>query len=268
MLRNAGLLKLYWIWVRLNMNENALVLIDGAGSGIGKATALNLNASGTKIVAVGRNVEKLLCVKKECRFPDLFFCETKDIGEDVSSLPEWVKELVGKYGAFSGYVHAAGVLNPQPLKVLDHADMIRDFNINLFSALFIIKELARKKNRQERLDIVCVSSIAAKIGNPGSSTYGMTKAAINNMVSSIAQEIGGKSIRINAVCPGGTKTAMAERYNENLPYDYLEKCRERNVFHEDGKPKYIADVIAFLLSDQSYWIQGQCLTVDGGETLS
>ncbi len=250
------------------MNNDALVLIDGASSGIGKATALNLNALGARIVAVGRNIEKLLHVKEECRFPDLFFCETKDIGENVASLPEWVRELVGKYGGFSGYVHAAGVLNPQPLKVLDYADIVSDFNTNLFSALFIIKELARKKNRQERLNIVCVSSVAAKIGNPGSVAYGMTKAAINNMVSSVAQEIGGKSVRINAVCPGGTKTAMAERYNESLPYDYLEKCRERNVFHEDAKPEYIADVITFLLSEKSYWLQGQCLTVDGGETLS
>lgn len=250
------------------MKNDALILIDGAGSGIGKATALNLNAAGARIVAVGRNSEKLLRVKEECHFPDLFFCETKDIGANVSSLPEWIKELVVKYGTFSGYVHAAGVLNPQPLKLLDYTCVIDDFNINLFSSLFIIKELARKKNRQKRLNIVCVSSIAAEIGNPGSVAYGMTKAAINNMVSSIAQEIGGNSIRINAVCPGGTKTAMAESYNENLPYDYLEKCRERNVFHEDGKPEYIANVIAFLLSDESYWIQGQCLTVDGGETLS
>ena len=250
------------------MNNNPLILIDGASSGIGKATALNLNAEGIAVVAVGRNAEKLLQAKNEAKHPDLFFCEAKDIGEDVASLSEWVKSLVEKYGCFSGYVHAAGVLNPQPLKVLDYKSIVNDFNINLLSALFIIKELSRKKNHQDRLDIVCVSSIAAKVGNPGSIAYGMTKAAMNNMVSSVAQEIGGKSIRINAVCPGGTKTSMAEHYSESLTYNYLEKCRERNVFHEDGKPEYIADVIAFLLSEKSYWIQGQCLTVDGGETLS
>lgn len=250
------------------MNDTSLILVDGASSGIGKSTALLLNAAGVRVVAVARNKEKLEQVKRECSSPDLFFYEIKDVGEDIFSLSEWVSGLVEKYGKFSGYVHAVGVLKPQPLKLLDYTNVVGDFNTNLFSSLFIIKELARKKNRQNRLDVVCVSSIAAKIGNPGSVTYSMTKAAMNNMVASLAQEIGGKNVRINAVCPGGTQTPMAENYDEVLPYDYLGKCCEKNVFHEIGKPEYIADVIAFLLSDRSYWIQGQCLTVDGGETLS
>ena len=250
------------------MNKSSLVLVDGASSGIGRITALKLNALGIKVVAVSRNYEKLLQARQESQHPDLFFCEAKDIGENIATLSDWVKYLVEKYGRFSGYVHAAGVLNQQPLNVLDYDNVVSDFNTNLFSGLFIIKELARKKSRQEKLDVVCVSSVAARIGNPGSVAYSMTKAAMNNMVSSLAQEIGGSSFRINAVCPGGTKTAMAEKYNENLPYDYLEKCCANNVFHEVGKPEYIADVIIFLLSEQSYWIQGQCLTVDGGETLS
>ncbi len=250
------------------MNNGALVLVDGASSGIGKAIALKLNALGVKVIAVARNKLKLEQVKAESLFPDLFFCEEKNLEKDVFLLPEWVKGLVEKYGSFSGYVHAAGVLNPQPLKVLVYEDIIRDFNVNLLSSLFVIKELVRKKNRQERLDIVCVSSIASKIGNPGSIAYGMSKAALNNMVSSVAQEVGGRQLRINAVCPGGTKTSMAESYSEKLPYDYLQRCREKNVFHEDGMPERIADVVCYLLSDESYWIQGQCITVDGGETLS
>ena len=181
------------------MNNGALVLVDGASSGIGKATVLKLNALKVKVVAVSRNKLRLEQVKAECQFPDLFFCEAKDIGKGVFHLPEWVKDLCEKYGKFSGYVHAAGVLNPQPLSVINYENMLYDFNVNLFSSLFIIKELVRKKNRQERLDAVCVSSIASKIGNPGSVAYGMSKAALNNMVSSIAQEIGGEGFRINAV---------------------------------------------------------------------
>ncbi len=250
------------------MSDLPLVLVDGASSGIGKSTVLKLNSKKIKVVGVARRGEKLEQLKKECLYPDLFSYEIKDIGEDVASLPDFVKFLVEKYGRFSGYVHAAGILTVQPLKVLDYEDVIRDFNINLFSSLFIIKELSKKKNQQERLDVVCVSSITSKIGNPGSVTYGMTKSAMDNMVSSLAQEIGGKKLRINAVCPGGIKTEMADSYSEKLSYDYLQKCREKNVFHEDGTPEKIADVICYLLSDDSYWIQGQCITVDGGETLS
>lgn len=250
------------------MNDTPLILIDGASSGIGKETVLKLNKEGFKTVGIARRSEKLEELKASCPFPDLFSYEIRDLGSDVASLSDFVDSLVAKYGKFSGFVHAAGVLNQQPVKMIDFDDLLSDFNTNLFSALFIIKGLIRKRNRQSHLNIVLVSSIAAKIGNPGSVTYGMTKAAMNNLVTSLAQEVGGTNIHLNAVMPGGTKTEMAEYYNNSLPYDYLEKCREKNVFHKDGLPEYIADVIAFLLSEKSYWIQGQSITVDGGETLS
>ena len=136
------------------MSDLPLVLVDGASSGIGKSTVLKLNSKKIKVVGVARRGEKLEQLKKECLYPDLFSYEIKDIGEDVASLPDFVKFLVEKYGRFSGYVHAAGILTVQPLKVLDYEDVIRDFNINLFSSLFIIKELSKKKNQQERLDVV------------------------------------------------------------------------------------------------------------------
>ena len=250
------------------MDKQSLILIYGASSGIGKATTIKLNSHRIKIVAVGRNYEKLEKLKQDVLYPELLELEVKDVGKNVSDFKNWINTLVKKYGAFSGFVHSAGVLNPQPLKLINYTDVIDDFNINLFSMLFTIKELVKKNNHQEYLNIVCVSSIAAFVGSAGSLTYAMTKASINNMVSSIAQEIGSKYIHINAVCPGGIITPMTEQYNENLTYDYLEKCRKKNVLHEDGKPEYIADVISFLLSENSYWIQGQCYTVDGGETLS
>ncbi len=250
------------------MDNEPLVLIYGASSGIGKATTLKLNSLGIKTIGIGKNLDKLEKLKKEVLYPNLLQVEARDIGKKISELSDWIEAIVKKYGRFSGYVHSAGVLNPQPVKLLSYDDVIDDFNVNLFSMLFSIKELVKKSNRQEHLNIVCVSSIAARIGNPGSVTYAMTKAAVNNMVSSIAQEIGNRNIHINAVCPGGINTPMAEYYNNNLTYDYLEKCRQKNVFHEDGKPEYIADVIHFLLSKESYWIQGQCYTVDGGESLS
>lgn len=248
-------------------NDDALILVIGASSGIGKATVIQLNALGLKVVGVARREQKLQELKQECKNPDLFFYVTKDIGDDLESLPAFIKQLVAEHGKFSGYVHAVGVLNPQPLMMFDPQDAVKDFDKNLFSCVMILKELHRKKNRHERLDVVLVSSIAAKIGKPGSSTYAMTKASLNSLTVSLAKELGAQNIHINSVMPGTTNTEMAAAYNEFLEYDCLEKAKELSVYQKIGEPEYIADPIVFLLSEQSYWLQGQCITVDGGESL-
>ncbi len=247
--------------------NNDLILVTGASSGIGKATALLLNQSGAQVVAVARNLAKLSQVKSECTNPENFFTETFDLSQNINNLPDFVTQLSAKYGKFSGLVHAAGCLNPQPLKILDYQDCLQDFNTNLFSAMMLTKGICSKKNRQEKLNIVYVSSITAKTGNPGALTYSMTKASLNSMVTTLTREIGSQNIRINSVMPGGTDTNMAAMYNDAVSYDYIAKVKERTTSKEIAKPEYIANVIAFLLSEKSYWIQGQNIVVDGGETL-
>jgi 3-oxoacyl-[acyl-carrier protein] reductase len=255
----------------MNKNEFSsedLILVTGASSGIGKATALQLNALGAKVVGVARREDKLAELKKECLYPDNFFYVATDLSADIKEIKNIVSNIVADHGKISGFVHSAGTLNPQPLTVLDEIDVLNDFNTNLFSALFLTKAIASRKNKQEKLNIVYVSSITAQIGNPGAVTYGMTKASINSMVSSLAQEIGSKDLRINAVMPGGCDTNMAHAYNDVVSYDYLEKVKEKNLFHEVLQPENVADLITFLLSGKSRWIQGQCIIIDGGETLS
>ncbi|MGB9152480.1 MAG: SDR family oxidoreductase [Alphaproteobacteria bacterium] len=147
-------------------------------------------------------------------------------------------------------------------------DILVEFNTNIFSAVFLTKAMVAKKNRQEKLSLVYISSIAAKTGMPGALTYAMTKASLNSLVLSLAQEVGEKKVRVNAIMPGGCDTPMASTYNDVLPYDYLEKVKAKNIYHEAMKPENVADLAVFLLSDKAKWIHGQCLTIDGGETLA
>lgn len=245
-----------------------LVLVTGASSGIGKATVLSLNAQGVRVIGIARREENLIALKAECAHPDNFDYCVADLSDNLTSIKSMVADLVAKHGKISGFVHSAGALNPQPLAMIEDADLIKDFNTNLFSALFITKALASKKNRQEKLNIVYVSSIAAKVGNPGAAIYAMTKAGLNSLVTSLAQEIGSKDVRVNAVMPGGCDTGMAHAYNDSLSYDYLEKVKNKNIFHEVLSAENVADLITFLLSPQSKWVHGQCIVIDGGETLS
>lgn len=247
-----------------DFSSDSLILVDGASSGIGRMTALRLLESGARVLGVARREDRLKEIQE--RYPDTFFFESKDLSADPDELSGFVDGLVKKYGKFSGYVHCAGVLNPQPLSIWNYQDALKDFNINLFSAIGFIKGLAKKKNKQDLLSIVLVSSIAATIGNPGSVSYAITKAGLDNLVISLTQEIGKQNIRINAIRPGWTDTALVKGYKEVLGVDFLERAQMKTPSGKAGKPEYIADVISFLLSEKSYWIQGQTLTVDGAET--
>lgn len=250
-----------------SFNENENILITGASSGIGKALTLKLNALGLNCIGVARNSTKLEEVKNSCKYPEKFNFETFDLSQNLKNISECIDKLVSKYSKFSGFCHCAGVLNMMPVSMWNYDSAIKDFNINLFSAIEIIKELSKKKNKQEQLNIVLMSSIMAK--SPGVSTinYGIAKAAIEALVIGLTKEIGAKKIRINAVAPGGIEGEFTKRYENESGMNYIEDIKAKTPFKQAGQSEYIADLIEFLLSKESYWIQGQTITIDGAQSL-
>ena len=101
---------------------------------------------------------------------------------------------------------------------------------------------------------------------PAAICYGMTKACLNNLVIGLTKEIGSKKIRINTVMPGGCKTSM--QYIEDSGINYWADIESKTPFKEVGASEYVANLISFLLSKDSYWIQGQCIPIEGGEYLN
>mgnify|MGYP003571460087 CR=1 FL=1 len=244
-------------------NED-LILITGASSGIGKAAVEKLINEGAKVVGVARREDKL---KEIANKYSNFNYEVFDISK-IDKISELVKNIVAKYGKLSGFVHCAGIQNIQPISLWNYKDAIEDFKVNVFSAIELIKNISKKKNNKGFLNAILVSSITAFTGAPATITYAMTKASLNTLAVGISKEIGlSKKIRVNAICPGATETDLTKKYSEQVSYDYMNKIAKKTFFEENGKPEYIANLISFLLSEESYWIQGQSIVIDGGETL-
>ncbi len=251
-----------------NFSKDELILVTGASSGIGESTIYKLNALGLNCIGLARSEDKLKKVKNNCKYPEKFNYVIRDLSQDLDCLSDFISDIVKTYGKFSGFVHCAGVLNLMPISAWDYTSAIKDFNINLFSAIEMIKGLSKKKNKQELLNIVLVSSMAAQKSYPAAICYGMTKASLNNLAIGLTREIGSKKIRINTIMPGGCNTDMAVKHSEDSGNSYITDVLNKTPFKEIGKPEYVANLISFLLSKDSYWIQGQCIPIDGGEYLN
>lgn len=248
-----------------NKINQQTVLITGSTGAIGKSITLNMLKNGTKVIALGKNKKELDIIRN--KFKELFYYYIVDLSDDIDNIEMILKELITEHGKFSGFVHCAGKLLHQPIQIWNMDDAIVDFKINVFSAIKIIKFLAKQQNKQELLNIVLISSISSNIGNPGAITYSMTKASLDNLVVSLSKELSKKRIRINSILPGCVPSNMSKYYSSILNYDYFQSSKEKTFFKELCSAENISDVAIFLLSKESYWIQGQNIIVDGGESL-
>lgn len=245
----------------ITFSDNDLILVTGASSGIGRAIALLLNSLGSRVVAVARNEERLKDLVAEAKYSDKMFYALRDLSADFESVPEFIKNLVAKYGKFSGLVNCAGICEIMPLNGETISNIMRTIEVNFLSGVSLLKVLSGKRYRQDKLASVFFSSIASIEGNSGMLAYSASKGAINSAVKSLAKELGQYDIRVNAILPGNISTMQGYETNNVFNYEH------KPVLNSDNRTQYIANTTAFLLSEASYWIQGQGIVVDGGETL-
>lgn len=240
------------------------ILVTGASSGIGLSISKTLSEAGTEVIMVARNPEKLASAAETLGVKEFYPIDLSD----VQNLGAQIETIIKERGPLDGFVHSAGTGTVRPIKMCTYDFMRQMMDINFFSFIEIVRVITKKKNFNEGMGIVGISSVAAEEGNQSKTGYCASKAAMNGAIRCLAKELAPKKIRVNAVMPGITRTAIFNQIMDNggdsedlkgiLQRQYLGIC----------EPENIAFIVAFLLSEESNFITGSAIAVDSGRLSS
>ncbi len=240
--------------------QGKVAIVTGSTSGMGRATALLFAREGAKVVVTGRNEERAKAVVDQIK---------KEGGEGMYLLvdtarPEDVKILVDKtlevYGTIDILYNNAGALSLTPLQDVSLEEWNRVFNINVTSALYATQLVAPIMKAKGKGVILNTASVASFAGHHGFAAYIASKHAMAGLTKSMAWELG-PEIRVNAIAPGLINTAMVESCGGVKALSgMIEGC----PLKRHGNPEDIASVALFLVSDESSFLNGQIIKVDGG----
>lgn len=233
-------------------------IVTGASSGIGKEVALALAGAGAKILAIARDEERLEEVRS--RHADLITTVSVDVRE-----ADAYQTAVARYvecGRISGTVHAAGVNFFMPLRAYtrEKANVIMD--TSFWAAMELLKISTKKAYSMDGASHVMLTSVAANIGQPGFVVYGAAKNAMISACKTLSLEVAKRKLRINTVSPGWIPTQVAIEIEKQIGQSIEETEKEYPL--GIGRIDDVVNSVLFLLSNQSRWITGTNLIVDGG----
>ena len=241
-----------------------LALVTGGGRGIGRAVALELGRRGYR-VAVNYNTSaaaaEALCGELTALgVQAMAFKADVSRSEDVSALFEAVE---GTLGTVQVLVNNAGITRDNLLMRMKNEEWENVISANLTSAFLCTREALRGMIRAKWGRVICISSVVGLIGNAGQANYSASKAGLVGFAKSAAREYAGKGITVNVVAPGFIETNMTGALKENVRSAMLHQIPAGRA----GCPEDVANAVAFLASDESAYVTGQVLAVDGGMTM-
>ncbi|MED3762791.1 3-oxoacyl-ACP reductase FabG [Ureibacillus terrenus] len=240
--------------------KGKVAIITGGANGIGRAAVKRFLEEGAKIVIADIQKEAGEELEKSYRNQgyDVFFVPVNvAVKEEVENMVEKAKE---RYGKIDILINNAGITRDAMLVKMTEEQFNAVIDVNLKGVFYCTQAVAKVMIEQGYGKIINTSSVSGVYGNIGQTNYAAAKAAIVGMTKTWAKELGKKGINVNAVAPGFTKTAMVQKMPEKI-LNYMESITSLKRL---GEPDDIANAYLFLASDESNYITGHILHVDGG----
>jgi len=245
----------------MKLLDGKVALITGANRGIGKSIALKFAIHGAQIAFSdlaynedSKNLEKELAA---------FGIKAKGYASDASSFEDserLVTDVVAEFTRIDVLVNNAGITRDNLLLRLTESDWDLVIKVNLKSVFNLTKAVQRVMIKQRSGSIINMSSVVGIEGNLGQSNYSASKAGIIGFSKSIAQELGSRNIRCNAIAPGFIDTEMTARLSEEIRKDWMNDI----PLKRPGTPDDVANTALYLASDLSDYVTGQVISVCGG----
>ena len=241
----------------MNNLENKNIIVTGASGGIGNAIIKKLSKAGANILASGTRIEKLEEIKKNYK-------NIKILKFDISQsdkIEEFIENATSELGgSLDGLVNNAGITQDNLAIRMSLDEWQKVININLTSTFLMSKFAIKKMLKNKSGKIVNITSVVGHTGNLGQANYTASKAGIVAMSKSLAIEYAKKNINVNCISPGFIKTAMTDKIDDKFKEVIVSKIPSARL----GEPDDIANAVLFLSSEQSNYINGETLHVNGG----
>ena len=240
-------------------------LITGAGSGIGRATARLFAAEGARVLCFDRDPSVHETAALIASDGGLAIALTGDAG-DEGDVKGAIDRAVSEFGGLDALYANAGISGGwTPMEEIDAAFWMEVLRINLIGPFLAIKHAGPIMRAAGKGSIICTASVAGIRSGAGGVPYSASKAGVINLVQTTANVLYGTGVRVNAICPGLIETGMtAPIFDAARERGTGGKIGQLNPLRRGGEPREIAGAALFLASDDSSYVNGQAIVVDGG----
>jgi len=242
------------------MLSDKVAIVTGASRGIGRLIAIALAGQGAKVVVSARNIEALQNLTAEIKAQGgeaLAIAGDVAIEDDANNL---IKQTVAAYGQVNILINNAGITRDGLLLRMKDADWDAVLDTNLKGAFHCVRAVAKFMSKQRSGRIINISSVVGEMGNPGQANYCASKAGLLGLTKSVARELARRNVTVNAITPGFIVTDMTDDLTDSA----RETLTEQIPLGRLGEAEDVANAVLFLASDQSAYITGQVLGVNGG----
>ena len=237
--------------------ENKKIIITGATGGIGNSIVKRLSDAGAKILATGTRLEKLEELKSKFKNTDILKFDISK-GDEIEEFIENATKQLG--GGLDCLINNAGITQDNLAIRMNIDEWKKVIDINLTSTFLLSKFAIKKMLKNKYGKIINITSVVGHTGNLGQANYTASKAGIVAMSKSLAIEYAKKNININCISPGFIKTEMTDKIEEKFKEAIISKIPSSRLV----EPEDVANAVLFLASDQSNYINGETIHVNGG----